>query len=580
MSNQPIQWSKKQIREQLEVVKGNLPPTKVIENAKWLNSITKKWSSGNIWIHRDRIVYVGSDMPSCTDGTDIENVNGAPVVPGYIEHHAHPFQLYHPLSLARYASERGTTTLISDNMKLFLHLPKKKAFTFIEELQKSPVLMLWWARYDAQTALNEHDKYFSYKNVMDWLHHPYVVQGGELTDWPSVLHGDDAMLQWMQETKAKGMPIEGHLPGAGEKTLTQMALAGVDCDHEAMTGEELLRRLNLGYTCSMRYSSIRPDLPGLLDTVREEGLSSSDKLLMTTDGSPPKVMQEGVMDRVIQLAIDKDIPFIDAINMCTYNVARHYRLDHVLGMIAPGRLANINILQSETDPTPVSVLGKGEWIVKDNEVLNHIPDPEWPRFGFKPFTLSWDLTMEDLQFSMPLGIEMVNDVIMKPYRPEVDLMSDEIGGKKDECYFVLADRHGKWRVNTVIKGFADSLYGMASSYSNTGDIILIGKSKEGLLDAFQALKNQGGGIVVVGQEGTEASIPLVINGALSDKELKDIAAEEEHLVRVLSEKGYAYGDPVYSLLFFSATHLPYVRVTQKGIYDVKQKKVLFPSIMR
>ncbi|WP_035187258.1 adenine deaminase C-terminal domain-containing protein [Alteribacter aurantiacus] len=578
---QPIQWSKKEIREQMEVVKGNLPPTKLIQNATWLNSVTKKWQKGHIWIHHDRIVYVGKEMPAQLQGVEVTDVGGAPVVPGYIEHHAHPFQLYHPLSLARYASERGTTTLINDNMKLFLHFTKKKAFTLLEELQKTPVLMLWWARFDPQTALKDHDRFFSYANVMDWLHHPYVVQGGELTDWPSVLNGDDAMLQWMQETKAKNMPIEGHLPGAGEKTLTQMALAGVDCDHEAMTGEELIRRLNLGYTCSLRYSSIRPDLPDLLDTVREEGLSSCDKILMTTDGSPPKVMQEGVMDRLIQIAVNKEIPFIDAVNMCTYNVARHYKMDHLIGIIAPGRLANVNVLDSEQNPLPVSVMGKGKWIVRDHEAQTTIPDPDWAQLGFKPFELDWDLTEEDLQFSMPLGLEMVNDVIMKPYRPSLDMSLHTIPEERDECFFVLVDRHGEWRVNTVIKGFANRLNGLASSYSNTGDIILIGKSKQGLLDAFNALKNQGGGMAIVEEGGSvKGRIPLPLNGALSDKELVDIAKEEEHFMNVLQQKGYRYSDPVYSLLFFSATHLPYVRVTQKGIYDVKQKKVLFPSIMR
>ncbi|PYZ96562.1 adenosine deaminase [Alteribacter lacisalsi] len=580
MLNQPIEWTKTEIRKQLDVVRGDEPPTTVIKNARWLNSATGRWREGHIWIHHDRIVYVGESLPEPSGRTRTYDAEGRPVVPGYIEHHAHPFQLYHPLSFARYASERGTTTLINDNMSLFLQYDKKKAFSFLEAMQQTPVLMLWWARYDAQTALLDHDEKFTYRNMMDWLDHPYVVQGGELTDWPSVLKGNESMLHWMQETKARGKRIEGHMPGAGERTLTQLALTGVDSDHEAMTGEELLRRLDLGYTTSMRYSSIRPDLPVLLDTVREEGLSSSDKLLMTTDGSPPKVMEEGVMDRLIEIALGKGIPFIDAVNMATYNVAKHYRLDHVLGMIAPGRLANINILHSEADPRPASVMAKGEWVVKDSEVQGHKPDPDWKELGLPPFELDWELTMEDLQFSMPLGLEMINDVIIKPYRPGTMMLADEIPPDSDECFFLLVDRYGKWRVNTIIKGFAGDLYGMASSFSNTGDLVLIGKSKQGLLDAFQALKKQGGGIVLAGEDGVEASVPLTLNGKMSTLELPDIAEQERHLLRVLQQKGYRYGDPVYAFLFFSATHLPYVRVTQKGIFDVKQKKVLFPAIMR
>jgi adenine deaminase len=34
------------------------------------------------------------------------------------------------------------------------------------------------------------------------------------------------------------------------------------------------------------------------------------------------------------------------------------------------------------------------------------------------------------------------------------------------------------------------------------------------------------------------------------------------------------------LSFFSATHLPYIRITPRGIFDVMKKTVLFPTIMR
>ena len=42
---------------------------------------------------------------------------------------------------------------------------------------------------------------------------------------------------------------------------------------------------------------------------------------------------------------------------------------------------------------------------------------------------------------------------------------------------MLLDKNGKWHVNTLIKGFATNVQGFASSYSNTGDVIIIGKTK-------------------------------------------------------------------------------------------------------
>lgn len=67
---------------------------------------------------------------------------------------------------------------------------------------------------------------------------------------------------------------------------------------------------------------------------------------------------------------------------------------------------------------------------------------------------------------------------------------------------------------------------------------------------------------------------------MSDLPIKELMTEEKKLFEELQKRGYAFHDPINSLLFFSATHLPYIRVTQQGMFDVMNKTVLFPSIMR
>ncbi len=250
MPERLYRWTKKRMRQQLEVVRGERSPSLVLKNATYLNVARRNWIQANIWISDDRIVYVGDELPTMVYDTEVVDCQNVKVVPGYIEHHAHPFQLYNPHTFAKYAAMTGTTTLLNDNMILFLHLQKKKALTFIEELDELPVSMYWWARYDAQTELLNDDA-FSNSKMKEWLDHPLVIQGGELTSWPKVLEGDDAILHWMQETTHLRKRIEGHLPGASKKTLSQLALLGVTSDHEAMTGEEVLRRLDLGYVTSL-----------------------------------------------------------------------------------------------------------------------------------------------------------------------------------------------------------------------------------------------------------------------------------------------------------------------------------------
>ncbi|OZI11002.1 adenosine deaminase [Bacillaceae bacterium SAS-127] len=580
MLEQRYRWRNRQLRAHVAVVNEEIAPTLVLTNARFLHSILKQWVTANIWIYEDRIVYVGEELPTSKGSYEIYDCQSKTLVPGYIEPHVHPFQLYNPQTFAEYAVKTGTTTFINDNLMLFLLLEEKKAFSLLEELRTLPVSMYWWCRYDAQTELANEEEVFSNTAVKSWVEHESVVQGGELTGWPKLLAGDDMMLHWIQETKRMRKRIEGHFPGASEKTLTKMALLGADSDHESMSGEDIKKRLMAGYMVSLRHSSIRPDLELLLQDMNEMNLNQYDMMMFTTDGSPPSFYEEGILDWMIAKAIEYGVPPIDAYHMASYNVAKYYRVDHLHGAIAPGRVANINILKNEYQPTPIAVLSKGEWVKKEDESVPTFPSIDWKEYGFGPLQLDWELQEEDLQFSMPFGIEMVNNVITKPYSLEVDVSGEELHQTDDENFLVLLDRHGKWRVNTTIKGFATNVQGLASSFSNTGDILLIGKCKRELERAFSRMKEIGGGLVLAENEQIVHEIPLELSGMMSIKPIEELIIEEIELKKLLVDRGYQFDDPIYTLLFLSSTHLPYIRITSHGMYDVMKKTVLFPTIMR
>ncbi|MFD0826108.1 adenine deaminase C-terminal domain-containing protein [Neobacillus sp. M.A.Huq-85] len=580
MLEQRYRWKNKHLRTHVSVLEGRTSPTILLKNALYLNQAFRQWMRANIWIYDDRIVYVGENLPAKLKNCEVIDCTNEILVPGYIEPHAHPFQLYNPHTLAEYASQFGTTTLINDNMALILNLKKREAFSLLRELRTIPTTMFWWSRFDSQTEILGEEETFSHSNVKLWLEHDAVLQGGELTGWPKLLDGDDMMLHWIQEAKRMRKKIEGHFPGASEKTLAKLMLLGADCDHESMTGEEVYNRLMQGYMVTLRHSSIRPDLPVLLDDIKRLGIQTYDRFMFTTDGSTSNFYEQGIIDQMIRIAIEKDVPSIDAYNMATINVARYYNIEHLHGSIATGRVANINFLSSIEDPTPVSVLAKGQWVKRDGKPTEVNTQINWPDFGLKPLQLDWDLTIDDLQFSMPFGIKMENSVITKPYSIAIDVSGDELPTNHDESFFTLIDRKGKWRINTMLKGFTSKLSALASSFSGTGDIILIGKNKKDMIHAFDRMKELGGGIVLVQDGQVICEVPLSLGGIMSEKPMERLMEEEKRLLEELSERGYSFGDPISSLLFFSSTHLPYIRITQQGMYDVMNKTVLFPSIMR
>ncbi|MEC1732650.1 adenine deaminase [Bacillus mojavensis] len=580
MSERTFNWKNKDIRAQVDVVDSKLLPTLLLRNALVLNPYVKQWLKKNIWIYQDRIVYVGHELPDKTEEIHTIDCEGKYIVPGYIEPHAHPFQIYNPQTLAEYVSQYGTTTFVNDNLFLLLQSGKKKALTILNELKKLPVQYFWWSRYDLQTEVLNEDHVLPFDVRKHWIEHPDVIQGGEMTGWPRLVDGDDLMLHCMQATKKQRKRIEGHFPGASDKTLTKMKLFGADCDHEAMTGDEVMRRLELGYYVSLRNSSIRPDLRNILQELHEKGFRYYDHFFYTTDGATPNFYKGGMTNELIRIALEEGVPAIDAYNMASFNIAKYYQMDDYLGVVGPGRLASLNILEDPLQPNPVTVLSKGKILREDGCDMNAFPHTNWNKGGLVPLELSYDMTMDDLQFSMPMGVKMRNAVIMEPYMIEIDNSVEQLSFDHDESYLTMLDRHGKWRVNTMIKGFASSVQGFVSSFTTTGDIVAIGKNKADMLLAFSRMKEIGGGIVLAENGKILHEIPLSLCGCASSESYDIVLEKEQKLRNLLTERGYEYCDPVYTLLFLQSTHLPYIRITPRGIFDVMKKTVLFPSIMR
>lgn len=575
---QRFPWKISHLRGHTSILEGKKSPDLVLADVNYLNSSLHQWVRGNIWIYQDRIIYAGSGMPEKMNGTEVLHLEDKWIVPGYIEPHVHPFQLYNPHSFGEYAAKRGTTTFIQDNLMLLLLCDKKKALPFMQQFKTSPLTYYWWSRLDSQTELRNEEEVFTNGEVLSWLDDPSVLLAGELTSWPKLAEGDDLLLSWVQEARLRYKRVEGHLPGASEKTIAKMSLLGVTGDHEAMTGDDVWKRLEQGLAVTLRHSSVRPDLPKLIRELKERNLYSFDSLMMTTDGSSPSFYESGVMDQLVQIAIDEGVEPIEAYHMVSYAIAKYYRLDYMQGMIATGRLATLNILSDPENPVPESVMSKGKWILKDGQEQEPLFKPDWSEIN--PLKIDWELEADDLQFSMPCGIDMVNNVITKPYSVSIDASVNELPRNNDESFLMLVDRHGEWKICTLIKGFASTLGGLASSFSSTGDILLIGKSKKDLLDAFKRMKEIGGGIVLMDQGEMLHEIPLSLGGVMSDQPMETLIEDEKKLRSVLKGCGYRFDDPVYTLLFLSSTHLPYLRVTQRGIYDVKKKTVLFPTIMR
>ena len=573
----------------IDVATGRKAPSLLITGGTVLNVYTGRLEKADIALSGRRVAYVGPiEQSGLKLDEDIPTLDatGQVLVPGYIEPHAHPSQIYHPLTLAEKAGSLGTTTLICDNVVFFAEKNLSQVIHMMDQLKKSPVKFFWWARLDAQATLpGQRKELFDQKRVEEMIRYDQVVQTGELTEWVSLLDGDEKMVSWITATKNHGKRVESHAPGASYQTLSKLSAAGVTGDHESITCDEALNRLRLGYMVSLRYSSIRPDLPEIMKELVQKESVPWHRLMMTTDGATPLFFKKGFVDYLIRLAIENGCPPVHAYQMVTINPAVYYRLDEHLGGIAPGRIADINFLSSLHEPAPVKVMANGE-IIAENGVYKEEKklSRESVYAGLKWDISSFEVKPEDLIIPDPGKktfpvIQLINSVITKRSKEKVQLKDGKVYlPEEDERLFAfLIDRYGKWITPGLIRGFASGIDGLATTNTGSRDILVLGKDPESMAKAVnQVIQNQGGMVWIQdGKEKFHLALPLL--GIMVDLSIDELIARLEPFVEELKKYGFSFLDPLFTLTFLTSTHLPYLRLTSEGIMQVMKKKVEYPS---
>jgi adenine deaminase len=577
--------SKEKWNQLVNVSRFKSPATSIIRAKRILNVYTGEILSGNVAVYDDRIAYVGQKEPLFDEKTIMIDAGENILVPGYIEPHSHPFQIYNPVSLMEFALARGTTTLIHDSLFFYLGLSTENLHSFLDKLSELPVKNFWWTRLDPQTTNPLKHANFTEEQVRKLLERSDVLQAGELTGWREILDGAAESRDLMYLAVMSGKRIEAHNPGASVETLNAITAAGATCCHESITADEVISRLRLGLHASLRYSSIRPDLPELLRGVLAKELPIAwNRLLMTTDGSPPFFLQKGFTDFLIQLAIESGVPTVEAYRMATLNPATYYGLDQHLGGIAPGRIADILFLEDLQIPTPAEVMANGKMVAERGTLHTPFPILDWHEYGISPLApRDWQAKPEWFRVkatsdSYPV-VHMQNAVILTHRHEQMPVRNGmvQLPTNEDHVYFGLLDVKGKWITQGIVKGFA-KIDALASSYTVSRDIVVIGRDPEQMAKAANHIVQYGGGICLYENNFIIYDLPLPLLGGMSPSNMDDLIDHTCLLVEMLRERGYTHEDPIYSIFFFTATHLPRVRFTRDGLVSVKTDEVIVPAV--
>lgn len=560
------------------VARGARPADLYVRGGTLLNVYTGELYRANVATAGERIAYVGPRDEMVGPRTVVIEASERVLVPGYIDPHVHPAHVVTPSTLARHLLPLGTTTLFADTLQ-FWELGGLRTFRAVADaLARSPLKFYWMIRPHAQSRTTDEPQRFPLRDLARALAHPWSVAVGEVTRWPQVHDGEAELLRRLELALSRRLRVEGHTAGASADKIAAIAAGGLTSDHESITAKEVLDRARQGIAVMLRESSLRPDLHGLLDALKEAPALAS-RLMLTADGSMPAfVRDKGFVDHLIRTAMARGVAPLDAYRMATLNPATYFGRDGDIGGVAPGRYADLCLLADLSEPRPETVIARGVVAATGGRCGVRVREPDWRRVFWSRaarLDVRWRARPDDFRLparaTLPV-IRFVSTVITK---------LEERAPAPGDLLAALVDRAGRWVAPGVVAGFADRLDGLASTITTDFNILVLGRSREAMACAVNRLLDLHGGIVLVdGQDDIACEMPLPLGGIMARADLPQAAAAEDRVREVLAARGYPFHDPFFSLLFMAADFLPTVRLSPRGVWDVKRSRVLLPRRAR
>ena len=556
-----------------------------IVNANVVNVYTAEILPGQeIAVKGKWIAYVGKNAAhTIGPQTEIIDADGQTVIPGLIDGHTHIAWMFTAAEFLRYAVSGGTTTVITESLEPYPVCGYEGVVDFLESLKNQPIKIL--ATAPAMVSISRAARQMPDEDLANLLAREDIVGLGE-SYWQAVLQEPGLLLPRFEQTLLAGKTLEGHSAGAGDKKLAAYIAAGISSCHEPIDAEQVLERLRLGMHILVREGSIRRDLQEIAK-IKDKGIDLR-RLVLSTDGvEPGDLIEKGYMEYVLRKAIDYGFDPLAAIQMATLNVAEHFSLDGLIGGIAPGRYADLVVIPDVRTIEAQLVVSSGKVVAREGKLLsaprahrftersrNSINLPHSMRAS--DFAIRTDVRTDHIEIRM---IDMVTDLVTAEKKMPWPITEGrlETNAEQDVIKIAAIDRtHNPGRMQVgLIRGFGLKSGAMACSAAwDSSDIIVVGADDRDMAAAVNRIHVLQGGAVACQNGEILAELPLPIFGIMSDLPIETIVLCLEEIKGAVSRLGVKFPDPLLTLITLTGSAIPYLRICEEGLVNLKDGKTM------
>lgn len=545
----------------------------VVKNGKIVNVFTGEIMEGDVAIVDGVIVGIGQ-----YEGKNTLDLEGRYIVPGLLDGHVHiESTMLSPREFAKVLLQHGVTSAITDPHEIANVAGTDGLDYMLTSSDQLPMdIFVMLPSSVPATSFETNGATLEDRHLAPYYANSKVLGLAEVMDYPSVANTEKSMMEKLISAQFKH--IDGHASGLDRVGLNVYAAAGIRTDHESITLEEAKDRLDVGMYLMIREGSVCKNLDALLPVVT---LRNSKRCVFVTDDMLiDDLVDNGSVDHIVRLAIQKGLDPITAIQMATINTAECFNLRD-RGAIAPGYKADFFVTDDLRNLSIHAVYKDGICVVEQGKLAEHLfPETNSTSDQIKSLPMINVKEVSQKDFEISLSSELCNIIEIIPNQIVTNHCKEKVeihnglfqpSVTKDHLKLAVIERHrGTGNIGLgIVKGFKFNKGAIATTVAHDShNIVIVGSSDEDMIVALQRVIQNDGGLVVVSDQEVVASLPLPIAGLMSDKKYEVVYDNIQTLNQALNKIGFQEQfNPFLTLSFLTLSVVPNLKLTDKGLFD-------------
>ena len=561
----------------------------LVKNVKVFNSYLKKFKDGNVAILNNKFLYIDNNKNIEFEASSTIDGKNQYMIPGFIDIHMHiESSMMTPAPFCHHLSKNGVTTIVTEPHEIANVFGKKGIEAMIAAENSINTSIFYGIPSSVPSTspdLETTGAILDFEEMKNLTSNPKVICIGEIMNYRKFIVDNSLDICKFIEYVKKNKPqyaIEGHCPKLLDLDLAKFLYLGINGDHTEHTFEEFVQRFENGMFMELQAKSISSEL---INYIKENNLYEHFAFV-TDDTMPDTFLHKGHLNVVIKKAIQAGINIENAIYCATFTPARRMNL-HDRGVIAPGKKADFLLIDNLKNLHITQTFIDGKEVYNINSEAKYIPtDYKFPEEFYQSVRV--EKINEDI-FQIPVNNKEneVNCRIIKVI--DGSTRTTEIIEKlnvkngyldwENSLYMLITvfERHGK-NGNIgfgLVTGDCIKNGAIATTYAHDHhNLMVIGKNIKDMTKAINRIIELQGGICCVENEEILAEVPLPVAGILSEKTVQELGKEVEILREKMSQLGYKHYNPIMSLCTLSLPVSPALKITDKGLIDVNQGKIV------